>query len=114
MKQAISLKEALQIIETKDVNGFPVAFDIGFRTLNKNSKSGGALRTLQQASVLTSLPKRELTNQQKLDNLLIASKPRKKPSHFLNRTRNLKKANGEIAKVHIRLITDINHQNVEY
>ena len=114
MKQAISLKEALQIIETKDVNGFPIPFDISFRTLNKNSKSGGALRTLQQATILTSLPKQQLTDQQKAANLLIANKSRRKPFHFLNRTRNLKKANGEIAKVHIRLITSINHQNVEY
>ena len=114
MKQAISLKQALQIIETKDQDGFPVPFDISFRTLNKNSKSGGALRTLQQATILTSLPKQQLTDKQKTDNLLIANKPRKKPSHFLNRTRNIKKANGEIDKVHIRLITSIKHQNVEY
>ncbi len=113
MNNAISLKEALQIIEAKDTNGFAIPFDISFRTLNRNSKTGGALRSYNSVTILTR-NKKELTEKDIVKNLQLASKPRKAPNHFENRTRNLQKQNGEIFKVNIRLITSINNQKVVY
>ena len=113
MNKIINLKQALQIIETKDADGFPIPFDVAFRTLNRNSKSGGALRSYNGVSILTSIQK-QLTNKQVVENLHLANRTKRNPNHWENRTRNLKKANGEIFKVNIRLIDSINNQKVVY
>jgi flagellar capping protein FliD len=122
MNNAISLKDALQIIEAKDQDGFAIPFDISFRTLNRNSKTGGALRSYNSVTILTSKSKQaeskaldiSINGKTIVKNLQLANKPRKAPNHFENRTRNLQKQNGEIFKVNIRLITSINNQKVVY
>lgn len=113
MNNSISLKNALKIIEAKDTNGFPIPFDVDFRTLNRNSKTGGALRSYNGVTILTR-NKKELTEKEIAKNLQFANKAKKPPNHFENRTRNLQKQNGEIFKVNIRLITSINNQKVVY
>lgn len=114
MNGTISLKDALAIIDLKDKDGYPVPFDISFRTLQRNSKTGGRLVAYKGATHLTSLPKKKLSNQQIVDDLQRPERTKRNPNHFTNRTRNIKKPNGEIAKVHIRLIVSINNQNVVY
>lgn len=110
--KTISLKEALKIIDLKNSQGEHIPFAISFRTLNRNSKTGGALRTY--TSVTFPKQKGEPTEKQKIAALQRAAKQRKNPNHFKNRTRNLQKANGEIFKVNIRLIVSINNQKVIY
>lgn len=114
MVDTISLVDALKIIEQKNAEGFPVPFDISYRTLNRNSKTGGRLVTYLGATILTSLPKQRKSNEKILLDLQTAPKFRKDPDHFKNRTRNIHKPNGEIAKVHIRLIVAINNKKVVY
>jgi hypothetical protein len=114
MEGCINLKQALQIIETKDVEGFPISFNLEFRTLNRNSKTGGALRSYTSVSVLTSREKQVFSDKEIVKNLQLANRTRRNPNHFLNRTRNLQKPNGEIFKVNIRLIDSINNQKVVY
>lgn len=115
MKQQISLKEALQVIDLKDAEGKPLPFNISFRTLQRQSKTGGGLRTINGAAILTPLPKQTTTTQsQKVKFLQTPNKTRRNPNHFANRTRNIQKPNGEIAKVRIRLIESINNQKVVY
>ena len=114
MNDTINLKQALQVIEAKDTEGFPIPFDIAFRTLQRNSKTGGRLVNLFGATVLTRLPKQRKTNKEIMDDLLRPERPRKNPNHFSNRTRNIHKANGEITKIHIRLIDSINNKKVVY
>ena len=114
MKGCINLKQALQIIETKDKDGFPIPFDVSFRTLNRNSKSGGALRNYNSVSILTRREKQRLSEKQIVQNLQLASSTRRNPNHWVNRTRNLQKPNGEIFKINIRLIDSINNQKVVY
>ena len=67
MKQTISLKDALQVIEAKDENGVPIPFNISFRTLQRQSKTGGALRTLNGATILCSVPKK-ISQQKVIEN----------------------------------------------
>lgn len=122
MNNCISLKNALKIIEAKDTSGFPIPFDVEFRTLNRNSKTGGALRSYNGVTILTSKSKQaeskaldiSINGKTIAKNLQFAPKHRKAPNHFENRTRNLQKQNGEIFKVNIRLITSINNQKVVY
>lgn len=114
MNGSISLKEALEIIEQKDSKGFPVPFDISYRTLNRNSKSGGALKTVYGATILTSIPKQNITNEALLNEVRSKSTVKRSPNHYENRTRNLQKPNKEIFKVHIRFIISINDLKVVY
>ena len=114
MVHTISLSDALKNIEQKDAEGFPIPFNISYRTLNRNSKTGGRLVTYLGATILTSLPKQRKSNAAVLIDLQTPQKFLKNPDHFKNRTRNIHKANGEIAKVHIRLIKSINNKDVVY
>lgn len=115
MNNTISLKEALAIIDLKDKDGYPVPFNISFRTLQRNSKTGGRLVSLDGATFLTRLPKqRKIYNKQLIEDLQTPERSTKNPNHYLNRTRNIKKENGEIAKVHIRLIISVNNKKVVY
>lgn len=114
MIETIELKEALQIIEKKDAEGYPIPFCISFRTLNRNSKTGGRLVTLEDATILTSLPKQKKSNASIMKDLITPERTKRNPNHSNNKTRNLKKANGEIAKIHIRLIDSINNKKVVY
>jgi hypothetical protein len=114
MNDEISLKEALTIIEAKDQEGFPIPFKISFRTLQRNSKTGGRLTTYLGATILTSVPKQRKSNKAILEDLQKPERAIKKPNHSTNRTRNIQKANGEIAKIHIRLIDSINNKKVVY
>lgn len=114
MNGTISLKEALEIIEQKDTNGEPIPFDITYRTLNRQSKTGGSLKTVNQAVILTGSNKQNLSQAALKKIVETAPKARKNPNHFENRTRNLKKPNGEKFKVHIRFIISINNQKVVY
>jgi len=114
MNDTIGLKEALHIIEQKDSDGFPIPFKISFRTLQRNSKTGGRLVTYIGATILTSVPKQRKSNKQIIEDLQKPERANKKPNHSANRTRNIQKANGEIAKIHIRLIDSINNKKVVY
>lgn len=86
-----------------------VEFDIEFVSYNRQRKTGGALVTLTKArkhragavasataATASVTPTKQTTN----------------PNHTLNGTINLKKQSGELHKVHTRLITKFNQQEV--
>jgi hypothetical protein len=114
MNDAMNLELALRIMDAKDENGYPIPFNIAFRTLQRNSKTGGRLVTYYGATILTSLPKQKKSKNQILKELTLPLQNRKNPNHFENRTRNIQKQNGEIAKIHIRLIDSINDKKIVY
>lgn len=113
MEKTITLKEALSIIDRVDEHGRAIPFDIAFRSLNKNSSTGGKLYEYKQV-VKHRSTKKALTKQDLLADVLRPAKAEKNPNHFLNRTRNLQLQNKEIKKIHIRLIISINSNKVIY
>ena len=104
MGETITFKEALDIVDSGQY------FDIRFITCNLQKGTGGEQYDLkkvckhkqgshaQQKALAKAQPK-EQTNS-------------KNPNHYDNSTRNLKLENGEIVKVHIRLIRRINNKIV--
>lgn len=115
MSDTISLIEALKIIDLKDAGGDALPFNISFRTLQRNSKTGGRLVELDNAKLLTRTSKKKsISEKLQIQQLQEAPISKKNPNHYQNRTRNLVKANGEIVKVHIRLIISINNQKIVY
>ncbi|NKI28262.1 hypothetical protein HCG49_17040 [Arenibacter sp. 6A1] len=113
MKETISLKEAIEIIDRKDKAGNAFPFDITFRSLQRNSKTGGKLYTYDQVKKRRPKPVKNresymLKAVQSIDSVS------KNPNHFSNRTRNLELQNGDIKKIHIRLIISINGKKITY
>ena len=113
MEKGISFKEAMAIIDAVDTNGNAIPFDVSFRTLNRNSKTGGRLITYKQVKKTQSklsLPSKSYL----LHQVTTPSGIKRKPNHFKNRTRNVVLQNGEKRKIHIRLITSINSKKMHY
>lgn len=109
----VSFKEAISIIDKVDDVGNHYPFDISFRTLNRNSKKGG--RLVSYKNVVKSGFKKGASNKASLINTLqTVSKAKKNPNHHSNRTRNLMLENGEIKKIHIRLIDSVNGRKMYY
>lgn len=111
MEKTISLKEALAIVDAVDEIGRPLPFDITFRTLQRNSKTGGKLYTYKQ---VVKYRKLKSDNPNYLKQVQTPAKRHRNPNHFANRTRNLELQNGDIKTVHIRLIITVNGLKVIY
>ncbi|WP_104810224.1 hypothetical protein [Polaribacter filamentus] len=107
----VGFSECLAIINQKDKRGNSVPFDADVYSLNKNSKKGGVLKIYRNVKLLAwEKQERTLRGQIKAASTEVRSK--RNPNHFNNRTRNIELANGEIKKIHLRLIDSINAKKV--
>lgn len=113
MSETIFLSEALKIIDRQDKIGGAIPFDLTFRSLQRNSKTGGKLYTYEQVKKYRK-KKYEHSETAMLNAVQSGERPQKNPNHFANRTRNLELQNGEIKKIHIRLIISINGKTIIY
>lgn len=111
METTIPLKEVLEIIDAVDAKGNALPFDITFRSLNRNSKTGGKLYDYKQTKKYRKVVG-DNPNYKKQVQSFTGKKTN--PNHFLNRTRNLELQNGDIKKIHIRLIISLNGKKVIY
>lgn len=107
----ISFSEALAIINTKDKKGNSYPFDIDVYTYNSFSKKGGVLKSYKNAKLLA-WEKSERNLQSLIRQASKEVKEDKNPNHWKNRTRNIELSNGEIKKIHLRLIDSINGKKV--
>ena len=113
MKNEISFSEAMAIIDKVDKQGNAYPFDIAFRTLQRNSKTGG--RLVEYKQVRKSRPKNFTeTNASLLASVQSGTTIKRDPNHKKNRTRLLELQNGEKKKIHIRLIESINGKKMHY
>ena len=112
----ILLKDVLTQISTLDSNGKAPFFSISFRTLNRNSKTGGRLVLYPKAKLAT---KEIYANDNSVEALMVVPKAqpkfRKPPNHFDNKTRNIVvMPRKDTRKVHINYITEFNGKKVVY
>lgn len=113
MENGISFNEALKIIDQTDKLGNAYPFDVSFRTLQRNSKTGGKLITYKQ--VVKHRAKNFKHNKASLlKEVQTGTRTRKNPNHKKNRTRLLELQNGDKKKIHIRLIDTINGKKMHY
>jgi len=106
--QPIPLKRVLSLMEHTDHKGKPVPFDLVTYTADRHRRTGGERLELKGATLTwhnKKLPRqaRELRKH-----------PGKSPSHWKNATRNILLPNGQIRKVHIRLIVRFDGKVVIY
>ncbi len=113
MKNEISFSEAMAIIDKVDKQGNAYPFDITFRTLQRNSKTGG--RLVEYKQVIKSRPKNFTeTNASLLASVQSGTTIKRDPNHKKNRTRLLELQNDDNRKIHIRLIDTINGKKMHY
>lgn len=87
-----------------DHKGIPSPFSITFVTANRKKGTGGEFRTY--SGCILSKNNMELPLHQR------SSTFTKAPRHFENATRNIQTPEGDIIKVHIRLIKRVNGQDI--
>lgn len=116
LQQYIFLNEVLQTMSTLDAQGFAVPFSVSFRTLNRNSKTGGKLVKYPQAKLVIKEENKNIDSIQSLRTVSTRKTTIKRnPNHWDNKTRNIKiLPQGNIRKIHINHIIEFNNQKVVY
>lgn len=117
MNNAVYLKDVLEEMRTHNNKGEAIKFDISVRTFNRNSKKGGKLNHYKNAKLVMKEGVYDPTSVQALKHVNDPNKLvkiKKSPSHFTNKTRNLKLESGEIKKININYIIKFNGKKVIY
>lgn len=113
LQQTLFLKDVLKTMRTLDANGKAVPFSISFRTLNRNSKTGGKLITYPEAKLVIKEENKKATS---FNSLRVVSNRKttikRSPNHFDNKTRNIKLPDNTIKKIHINHIITFNGKKV--
>jgi len=115
MLETIDLKSALEIMDKTTKDGEPLPFNISFRTLNRYSNKGGKLNFYEGAKkAIMFVSSKSTTNTLRHEEILKDTPIKRNPKHWKNRTRNIVLSNGDIRKIHLRLIISINGKQVVY
>lgn len=104
MSSTITLREALSVIDGKG------PFALKVITADVNRGTGGEELLIPMAWKHTAKTTREEQALQKKSETV--ARYSRNPNHYDNSTRNLKLPNGEIRKIHIRLIREVNGKTV--
>lgn len=115
MADTIMMRDVLKIMRTPNEEGRAIPFDISWRTLNRNSKTGGAFKTAQNAKLVMQEQGIDPNSVYALQHFKKKEKVNKKsPNHFTNKTRNIRMESGDINKIQILYIIEFNGQKVIY
>ncbi|KKK70857.1 hypothetical protein LCGC14_2919760 [marine sediment metagenome] len=103
-------------MKTLGPDGRAVPFSIKVRTFQRNSKTGGSIRQYEKAKMVMA---EENPHVDSIRSLQTVNKPRpimrKNPNHYENKTRNIKVLpQGDIKRINIRFIIELNGQKVIY
>jgi len=104
LMESISLQKVIEIMDGKQ------PFSIAFVTADSKKDSGGEWIYIPKAWKHEFATRKEIAAAQNAAPR--SDMVRKNPNHYQNSTRNLRLPNGEIRKVHVRLITQFNNQIV--
>ncbi len=100
--ETISLKDFIAYMDTGQT------FSIGFRTYNKRLGTGGEYIYFKEACKFN-----HLTAAERISEIHKKTPLLKNPDHYNNSTRNIKVlANGNIVKIHLRLVRKFNERIV--
>lgn len=111
--QYIRLSEALEQMDQLDEFGKPARFQIKFVTANRNLGTGGEIIEIKNGRKCVGTRKGKVVfDMRKADARTTPPPIPKDPHHWANSTRNILLPNGQIRKVHIRLIIEFNGKKV--
>ena len=110
----IQLKDALAIMEST-VEGRPMQFDLTVISFDDKRKTGGELMEFKKVSLNdVKFDYKQTVPEQFRREQPVRISLSKNPKHRENKTKNLRLANGQIRKIHIRFITQFNSMQVIY
>jgi hypothetical protein len=109
MNGYIRLSEVLDKMDQLDDHGKGIEFHMKFVTCDKKQDTGGEIIEIINGRKCIGKKKGKVIFDGNVKN---ESKVNKNPNHFMNQTRNILLENGQIRKVHIRLIIEFNHYKV--
>lgn len=113
MGNSIKVYDVLKIMEKKTPEGEALSFDIVVRTFSRQNLSGGNIKRYNEARLLIGT-KKSVRKKSLISQVFAPDKEKKNPNHFANRTRNLELANGDIKKINILYIVELNGKKVVY
>jgi len=114
-KGYIRLSDVLNLMDQIGDDGKPISFQMKFVKADRTRGTGGEIIEIPSG--------RKVISKDKKGNPVFDLRPKTKasdpsvkkdPRHWVNATRNILLENGEIRKVHIRLIIQFNQQKVCY
>lgn len=108
----IRLKEVIEIMDRVDSDDKPVLFDIKFVTIDNKRDTGGQIIEVNKARKCIGKRNGKVVFDSRKP--ASADKVKKDPHHWENATRNILLQNGQIRKIHIRLIIEFNGKKVCY
>lgn len=104
---AIRLRDALRLMDHLDHKQQPRPFNIAFYTADRRRNTGGEYKELF-GCILSKHNKQLPLHMRRVDGFGGS----KAPSHYANATRNIQSPDGDITKVHIRLIKRFNGMKI--
>ena len=110
----IRLWDVLEIMDSFDGTEKPVKFQMKFVTANRLQGTGGEIIELKDAQKCSGKTKQGKPIFAAKKNLPANDLVSKDPRHWTHSTRNILLSNGQIRKVHIRLIIEFNNKKVCY
>jgi len=111
----IRLGDVLDQMDQVNQDGKPVPFQIKFVTANRKLVEGGDLVELPVARKCVGKRQGKVVfDNRKKSSSFSNDQSSRDPRHWVNSTRNLLLLNGQIRKVHIRLIVEFNNLKVCY
>lgn len=109
----IYLRQALEIMNTRQPDNNFVPFDLTIRTFNSQNGKGGKWIFYENARLLPE-KNHDKKKTETLDTILLDEKASKRPNHYQNRTRNIELSDGSVKTIRIDFIITINSHPVIY
>ena len=110
----IRLWDVLEIMDSEDVHGNPVRFQVKYVTANRLQGTGGEIIELKDGCKCSGKTKQGKPIFAVKKNFPDNDRVTKDPNHWINSTRNCLLPNGQKRKLHIRLIIEFNNKKVCY
>jgi hypothetical protein len=110
----IRLWDVIQIMDTPDEKGIPVKFQLKYVTANRLEGTGGDIIELKDSCKCSGRSNQCNPIFSKKKVVAVTESASKDPRHWTHSTRNVLLPNGQIRKVHIRLIIEFNNKKVCY
>ena len=107
----IQLSAALNVMDQFDDKGKPLSFQVKFVTADRIKRTGGEIIEIKSGQKCVGYRRDKVVFDFR-EHPTHDTPTARDPRHWVNSTRNVLLPNGQIRKLHIRLIIEFNHQKV--
>lgn len=110
----IRLWDVFQLMDGLDTDDKPARFQLKYVTADRDKSTGGDIIELIEARKCAGKTRSGEPKFIRQKSAVQNEKTQKNPNHWIHSTRNMLLPNGQIRKVHVRLIIEFNHMKVCY